>query len=73
MFLEVFIITVVLLVIAVVFLGISMIVKKNGKFPNTSVGHNPNMRKLGITCAKCEEERKCQLAKIKANKTTDKS
>jgi hypothetical protein len=68
MFLEVFILSVVLIAIAMVFLGISILIKKNGKFPNTSVGHNPNMRKLGITCAKCEEERKCQLAKLKSEK-----
>jgi hypothetical protein len=69
MFLEIFILSIVIIAIAMIFLGISMIIKKNGKFPNTSVGHNPNMRKLGITCAKCEEERKCQLASL-GKKTT---
>lgn len=68
MFLEVFILSVVLIAIAMVFLGTQIILKKNGKFPNTSVGHNPNMRKLGITCAKCEEVKNCKLAKLKSEK-----
>jgi len=36
-------------------LSISIIVKKNGKFPETEVGRNRNMRKLGIRCTKQEE------------------
>jgi hypothetical protein len=36
-------------------LAITIIVKKNGKFPETGIGHNKNMRKLGIRCAKQEE------------------
>ena len=31
-------------------LAIKMIVKKNGRFPNTHVGHSAAMRKRGITC-----------------------
>lgn len=32
------------------FLAIKLIVKKNGRFPNTHVGHSAAMRKRGITC-----------------------
>lgn len=30
---------------------------RQGKFPNTSVGKNPALKKLGITCAKHDEQR----------------
>ncbi len=46
-------------------LGISMLLRKNGKFPETEVGSNKNMRKLGITCAKQDEMRKWKKAKRK--------
>jgi hypothetical protein len=36
-------------------LGVSIFFKKNGKFPETEVGHNKEMRKRGITCAKQDE------------------
>lgn len=32
------------------FLSIKLLVKKNGRFPNTHVGHSAAMRKRGITC-----------------------
>jgi hypothetical protein len=35
--------------------AITMIIKKNGKFPETEIGRNKNMQKLGICCAKQEE------------------
>ncbi|MDR1405981.1 MAG: hypothetical protein LBI89_02100 [Prevotellaceae bacterium] len=36
-------------------LAINMLVRKNGKFPETEIGKNSSMRKLGITCVKQEE------------------
>lgn len=30
------------------------------KFPETEVGKNKDMHKLGLVCPKCEEKRKCQ-------------
>lgn len=36
-------------------MAISIIVKKNGQFPDGEIGTNPNMQKLGIQCAKQEE------------------
>jgi hypothetical protein len=32
-------------------LGIRILLKSGGKFPDTHVGHNPHLRKRGITCA----------------------
>jgi hypothetical protein len=60
-------------IIAIVFigLGISIFFRKNGKFPETEIGHNKNMKKLGITCVKCDETRRIkkryliQIPKIK--------
>ena len=36
-------------------LAITMIIKKNGKFPETEIGYNKNMRRIGIRCAKQDE------------------
>lgn len=46
-----------LLIIAISFalLAITIIIKKNGKFPNTHVGGNKNMRKRGIKCAQSQD------------------
>lgn len=55
MFIKLLIPAVLIVGIAGIFLGIRMLVQKNGKFPETEVGHNKEMRKLGITCAKAEE------------------
>lgn len=43
-----------LLAIAVLGLALTILLKKNGKFPDTHVGHNKELRKKGITCAKGE-------------------
>ena len=51
---QLFLIVAALIAIAVAGLSIGVLIK--GKFPDTHVGHNPNMKKLGITCAKNESE-----------------
>ena len=47
-----------LLIIAISFalLAITIIIKKNGKFPNTHVGGNKYMRKRGIGCAQSQDK-----------------
>lgn len=42
---------------ALIFAGLSLniLLKKNGKFPVTSVGRNKEMRKRGISCVKNDE------------------
>ncbi|MDR0295428.1 MAG: hypothetical protein LBH91_04460 [Prevotellaceae bacterium] len=39
----------------VVALAISIIVKKNGKFPEREIGKNKRLRKLGLRCPRQEE------------------
>ena len=51
--LRLLLITIILMVICFLALGIRIWIK--GKFADTEVGHNPNMKKLGLCCAKEEE------------------
>lgn len=51
MLLTVFIIVVILLGLSLVGLGISLLIKKNGKFPETHIGKNKEMKKRNIHCA----------------------
>jgi len=51
-----FIITVVILAIAVFLFSFNIIFRKNGKFPESEIGHNKEMRKLGLMCAKSQEK-----------------
>jgi len=50
---QIFLIVTVL--IAVAFMGLAVGVMVKGKFPDTHVGHNADMNKLGITCAKYDD------------------
>ncbi len=57
---KVFIISMILLAIAVLLMGVriffnKLLFNKQGKFPISSVGHNPEMKKLGISCVKHDE------------------
>ena len=49
---QVFGVVIVLVAIAGLFLSIGVIIK--GKFPDTHVGHNAEMKKRGINCVKNE-------------------
>lgn len=40
----------IIVAISMAFLAIKILLKKNGRFPDTHVGHNAAMRKRGITC-----------------------
>ena len=51
MFLKLLILSAIFLSIAVAGLGIRMLIKSKGRFPETHVSRNPEMRKRGITCA----------------------
>lgn len=51
MFLKLLVITSILLIISVAGLAISMLVKKNGFFPNTHISQNKALKSKGITCA----------------------
>lgn len=51
--------------ISLAFLGLAtqIVLKKNGKFPDTHVGHNREMKKRGIVCAKTFD--RIEQAKVK--------
>jgi multisubunit Na+/H+ antiporter MnhC subunit len=61
--LQIFIITAILIGLSMLLLGTQILLKKKGKFPETHVGHNKDMRKLGISCAKCENAGSCSIKK----------
>ncbi len=63
MFLNLLILSVILIAFAFIGLGINIFFKKDGKFPETGVGHNPEMRKLGLSCAKTEALKEFQMQK----------
>ena len=47
--------TLVIVGLAVLLLGVKVFFFKGGRFPNTHIHDNPEMRKRGITCAKDKE------------------
>ena len=51
MFLKLLILSIIFISIAAIGFGIRMLIKSNGRFPETHVSRNPEMRKRGITCA----------------------
>ncbi len=53
--LQLILICIAVLALCIAGMAISIIIKKGGKFPDGEIGTNPNMRKLGIQCAKQEE------------------
>jgi len=52
MFLKLFLLSGIVMLMAMAGLAITMLIRKNGRFPDTHVGHNREMRKRGIKCAK---------------------
>lgn len=52
MFLKLLIISGSILALALVLLGIRILLKPDGRFPETHVGRNKEMRKRGISCAR---------------------
>lgn len=57
MFITIFIITVILVGLALVALGIGMLMKKGGKFPDTHIGRNKAMHDKGINCAQTTDRK----------------
>ena len=54
---KVFLLAVLLLAIGVAGMAVTMLVKKDGKFPDGEISHNKELRRRGIICAKEEEQR----------------
>ena len=61
MFIQLLILSLIIVAIAFIGLAFNILFKKQGKFPETGVGHNPEMQKRGITCAKTDEIREFNL------------
>ncbi len=57
MFIELFFLVAGFMIIAFIALGFNVLFRKNKNFPETSVGKNKDMCKLGLSCAKHEEIR----------------
>ena len=64
MYLNLLIISVILLSLAMLGMMLNILVRKKGKFPEYRVGHNRNMHKKGISCVKHEEIR-CHTKRLK--------
>lgn len=47
-----------LMALVFILMGVKIMFHKSHKFPETSAGHNKEMRKRGITCAR-QDEIKC--------------
>lgn len=52
---ETILFSVLIIAISVALLAISILLKKNGKFPNSHVGGNRALRKKGIGCAQTQD------------------
>ena len=75
---KILLITILLVAVSGVLLATSIIFKKllfnkTGVFPNTSVGHNPNMQKLGISCAKGDAWKEYKDSKRNLDCSTEES
>lgn len=50
-----FLFTLLIIAISIVLLAITILIKKNGRFPNIHVGGNKHMRKRGIKCVQSQD------------------
>ena len=53
---KVFLLTLALVAICMALLAITIIIKKNGRFPNIHVGTNKHMRQRGIKCVETQDK-----------------
>ena len=54
---KIFLAALILIALCVFGLCFNIIFRKDGKFPETEIEHNREMRKRGIQCAKMEEKK----------------
>ena len=52
---KILLLTIFLVGIAILLLGVRVFFVKGGKFPNTHIGSNPEMKKRGIKCVQKDE------------------
>ncbi len=62
---EVVLLAIGIVAVSFVALGFNIFFVKGKTFPETEVGKNKDMRRMGIYCVKCEENRKFREAKKK--------
>ncbi len=65
MVLKVVLISIVLLAIAFAGLAISILIKKNGRFPEIHIGRSKELKKRGISCATSQDKAEQNKIKIK--------
>ena len=53
--LKLLIISILILAFCIAFMSITLLVKKNGRFPNTHVSGNKALRDKGITCVQSQD------------------
>ncbi len=53
---HVFLLAIILVAIAVIGLAISILIKKNGRFPELHIGKNEELKKRGISCATSQDK-----------------
>ena len=52
---EILLLTIILVGLAILLLGVKVFFVKGGRFPNTHIGSNPEMKKRGIKCVQHDE------------------
>lgn len=69
--LETLLFTLIIVAASVALLAIKILFKKNGRFPNTHIGHSAAMRKRGINCVQSMDkmERKENRHRIPEHKS----
>ena len=48
--------TTLIVAICMVLMAVTILIKKNGRFPNTHVGGNKEMRRRGIKCVEAQDK-----------------
>ena len=53
---KVLLLTTLIIAICMVLMAVTILIKKNGRFPNIHVGSNKEMRKRGIKCVEAQDK-----------------
>ena len=64
--------TTLIIAISIALLSITIIIKKNGRFPNTHVGGSKAMRKRGIKCVQSQDKDARRENSQRVNETSKK-
>lgn len=72
MVLKVVLLSIVLMAIAFAGFAISILMKKNGRFPEIHIGRSKEMKKRGISCATSQDKIERAKVKVEQLKLNDK-